>query len=63
MERKPNLTQQNFLNAQEEQKTREFMREYEALCKKYNRVFVAGFQIVYANPPLNPIDTVNSGRK
>ena len=48
-----NETQTNFLKEQEEQKTKDFMREYQELCKKYNRILVPNLSmnVNYVNPP------------
>ena len=48
-----NETQTNFLKAQEDQKTQEFLRKYQELCKEYNRVLVPNLSmnVNYVNPP------------
>ena len=56
-----NETQINYLQAQEENKTREFLLEYQRLCEKYNRALTPAIKmdVVYVNPPDNLVGAIS----
>lgn len=60
--------QKNYLRAQEEQKTLEFIRKYQELCKEYNRTLIPQIKldVAYINAPshiVNNLDTSGTANK
>jgi hypothetical protein len=57
MEKTPNINSNKDIRIIiEEQKTRDFLREYEELCKKYNRAFLPILNLI----PYDPNDIANN---